>query len=99
MQITYQKNDGSIIQRYRKTMLPHKIGDETSMRWKVLNIEYEYNNNYYPEYKYNMLIQRDKKAFIKKQQARQLYIKEIKTFLYCIVAVLVINLLKVLLGI
>ena len=41
IQITYQKKDGSIIQKYRNTSLPYKIGDTTSMNWKVLNIEYE----------------------------------------------------------
>lgn len=37
MQITYQKKDGSVMQRFRNTILPYKIGDTTSMGWKVLN--------------------------------------------------------------
>lgn len=98
MQITYQKRDGSIIQRYRNTMLPYKIGDETSMGWKVLNIEYEYNNKYYPEYEYSMLIHKKKQTCIKRQLAREVYIKELKNLLYCIIAVLVINFIKALIG-
>ena len=88
MQITYQKRDGNIIQRYRNTVLPYKIGEETSMGWKVLNIEYEYN----------MLIHKKKQTCIKRQLAREVYIKELKNLLYCIIAVLVINFIKALIG-
>ena len=98
MQITYQKRDGNIIQRYRNTVLPYKIGEETSMGWKVLNIEYEYKNKYYPEYEYNMLIHKKKQTCIKRQLAREVYIKELKNLLYCIIAVLVINFIKALIG-
>ncbi len=98
MQITYQKRDGNIIQRYRSTMLPYKIGEETSMGWKVLNIEYEYKNKYYSEYQYNMLIHKSKQMCIKRKEVRELCTKEIKNFLYCIIAILLINFVKVLLG-
>lgn len=99
MQITYQKDNGCIFQRYRSTTLPYKIGETTSMGWKVLNIEYEYKNKYYPEYKYNMLVQKNKQAFIKKQQTIELCTKEAKNFSYCFIAVLIINLLKLILGV
>ena len=56
IQITYQKRNGNILYRLRKTMLPYRIGDITSMGWKVLNIEYEYKNKYYSYYEYNKLI-------------------------------------------
>ena len=97
MQITYQKNNGCIIQRQRNTALPYKIGETTSMGWKVLNIEYEFNNKFYPEYKYNILIHKSKQ--IKKKQAIELCTREFKTFLYYFIAVLLINLLKMLMGI
>ena len=99
MQITYQKSNGCIIKRLRNTTLPYKIGEMTSMGWKVLNIEYEYKNNFYPEYKYNMLMQKDKKDFIKRKQAIELCNREIKTFSYCFIAVLIINIIKMLIGI
>lgn len=99
MQITYQKRDGSIIYRLRNTMLPYKIGEETSMGWKVLNIEYEYKNNYYSQYEYDKLIQMKKQRCIQRKLVRELYIKEIKNFLYCTMAVLLISFLKSLLGI
>lgn len=77
-------------------MLPYKIGDITSMGWKVLNIEYEYKNKYYQEYEYNMLIHKNKQKYVKKQQVKQLCIKEFKTLLYYIIGIIIINLIKIL---
>lgn len=94
MQITYQKNDGSIIQRLRKTILPYKIGQTTSMGWKVLSIEYEYNNRFYPEYEYSLLIHNSKIKSLKRQQTRELCVRELKAFMYYFIAVAVLNCLK-----
>lgn len=99
MQITYQKRDGSIIKRYRNTTLPYKVGETTSMGWKVLNIEYEYNGEYYTEYSLNTLLNKKKQNALKKKQRIESATKEIKTFLYYFMAVLMINFLKILLGI
>ena len=98
VQVTYQKKDGCIIQRLRNTMLPYKIGETTSMGWKVLDIEYEYKNKYYPEYKYNMLMQKDKQAFVKKQQTVESFVKEVKTFVYYLIAISIISFLKTMFG-
>lgn len=98
MQITYQKSNGNIIQRLRKSELPYKIGDTTSMGWKVLNIEYQHNNNYYSKNEYNSLIQKDKKVSTKKKQTTELIIREFKAFIYYFIAVLLVNLMIKLLG-
>lgn len=45
--ITYQKRNGDIFFRARKSLLGLSIGDETSMGWKVLDIHYFYEGNYY----------------------------------------------------
>lgn len=68
IQVTYQKRNGDIIQRYRNTLVSHKIGDETSMGWKVVDIKYKYKNNYYPSYVYDYLIEKDwkRKMFLLK---------------------------------
>ena len=99
MQITYQKRDGSTIQRVRKTMLPYKIGDMTSMKWKVLNIEYEYKNKYYSEKEYYALLQNQKQKRVRYNQTRELYISHLKPLLYYCIAVGLINLLKFIFGI
>lgn len=91
MQITYQKRDGSIIQRLRNTPLPYKVGDTTSMNWKVLNIEYEYNDKYYSECEYNKLMQRNKQLILKKREIVETLTKEVKTFLYYLIALIIIK--------
>ena len=45
--ITYQKNNGDIFFRRRKTLYNMRVGDETSMGWTILNIHYFYEGNYY----------------------------------------------------
>lgn len=99
MQITYQKKDGCIIKRFRNSILPYKIGEETSMGWKVLSIEYEYNNKYYPEYEYYMLIHKNKQRCIKSKQLKEIYMNELKTFMYYFIALLILNCLKFILHI
>lgn len=54
--ITYQKHNGDILLRPRKTLYDLRVGDETSMGWKVLNIHYLYEGNYYTYLDYCKLI-------------------------------------------
>lgn len=99
MQVTYQKRDGTTIKRNRNTMLPYKIGETTSMGWKVLNIEYEYNGEFYSEYKHNMLVNQTKQNVLKRKQRVDQFTKEFKTFLYYFIAVILVNFLRILMGI
>ena len=80
-------------------MLPYRIGETTSMGWKVLNIEYEYNNQYYSENEFNKLMHKNKQISIKKKQTRELCLNEFKKFMYYFLAVVLLNFLKMLLGI
>ena len=98
MQVTYQKRDGSIIQRLRNTLLPYKIGDTTSMGWKVLDIEYEYKNKYYSEHEYYSLIHSNMKKSIKKKQTIETCINEFKKIIYYFIAAVILNFIRVLLG-
>ena len=99
IQVTYQKNDGSTIQKIRKTMLPYEVGDTTSMGWKVLNIEYKYNDEYLPFHKYSMIIGKDKQKCIRKKHTTEVCVKEVKTFLYYFLAAIIISFFKMLFGI
>lgn len=99
IQVTYQKNDGSIIQKIRKTMLPYEVGDTTSMGWKVLDIEYEYNDEYLPFHKYSTAIEKDKQKCLRKKEISESCVKEAKIFLYYFLTVMIINLLKTLFGV
>jgi len=99
VQITYQKANGCVIQKQRNTMLPYKVGDTTSMGWKVLNIEYEYKDKFISVDKYNMMIQKERQMIAKRMQAKESFIKEFKTFIYYFIAILIVNFLKSVLGI
>lgn len=99
IQVTYQKRDGDVIHRPRNTILPYKVGDTTSMGWKVLNIEYEYKNKYYPEYEYNVLIAKNRKRYVKIRETRDRILKEFKTLLYYFIVIIMYHYIKILLGI
>ena len=58
------------------------------MGWKVLNIEYEYNNKFYSEYNYNKLLNKAKQESIKKKQTIEICTREFKTFLYYLITFL-----------
>lgn len=48
--ITYEKENGDILIRPAVCTYGRKVGDTTSMGWKVLDIHYEHNGNYYCYY-------------------------------------------------
>lgn len=95
IQITYQKRDGSIMQKLRNTTLPYKIGETTSMGWKVLNIEYEYKNKYYTFYEYNKLIHKSKQRYIRKKQIKEICLKKTITLLYYIIGIIILYYIKI----
>lgn len=98
MQITYQKRDGTIMKRLRNTMLPYCVGDTTSMGWKVISIEYEYKNKYYPEYEYRNLIYQSKKRLIRKQQIKEQIMIKTKSLLYNFIMILILYYIKIKMG-
>ena len=71
--ITYQKQNGDIIFRPRKSPYDRYVGQETSMGWKVIDIHYRYENNYYTYEDFMRLIR--KKESLKKRCLRKLACK------------------------
>lgn len=72
IKMIYQKANGDIIERVRCTLPSYKIGDRTSMGWKVLAILYFYKGKYYERVEFDRLIdkslqRRKKKAFLKRK--------------------------------
>lgn len=45
--ITYQKQNGEILIRPCKFDYGKRVGEETSMGWKIVDIHYRHNDNYY----------------------------------------------------
>lgn len=56
IQTTFLKGNGDIIERIRKTLPDYRIGEITSMGWKVLDIKYRYKNKWYSSIEYDRLI-------------------------------------------
>lgn len=77
IQMVYQKANGDIIERIRTTYPSYRVGDRTSMGWKVLSIKYFYKGKYYNRIEYDKLIdktwQRAKKRSILKKKITELY--------------------------
>ena len=53
IEMTYEKANGQIIRRIRNTYPDYKIGDRTSMGWKVVDIRYLYKKKYYHKNEYD----------------------------------------------
>lgn len=66
--VTYQKRNGDILLRARKTLSGMRVGDETSMGWTVLNIHYNYEGNYYTHDDYYRMVRH--RQLKKKKQHR-----------------------------
>ena len=95
MKVTYQKRDGSILERFRNTTPPYRIGEYTSMGWKLLNIEYQYKDKYYTQIDYYRMIEKRKQRYLKLKQIKEICIKNILSLLNIIIGLLIINLIKI----
>ena len=76
--ITYQKENGDIFFRPCKISYGRRIGDETSMGWKVLDIHYKYGNNYYCYNDFYKIIRKDKPKI--KQKIANYLIKKLNRY-------------------
>ena len=45
--ITYQKTNGEVFYRKRKSLMGLRIGETTSMGWLVVDVKYWFKNGYY----------------------------------------------------
>lgn len=54
--VLYEKNNGDMIYRYRKSKPQYEVGSITSMGWKLVDIRKLYNGSVISEYNYNELI-------------------------------------------
>lgn len=94
MLITYQKRNGTVFQRIRNTYLPYRVGDTTSMGWKVLDIKYKYGNKYYSSMEYDRLIDKRWKREKKLLQFKKDLSNISKFANYLVVFIVLINAIK-----
>ena len=64
--ITYQKQNGDIFFRPYKSDYGKKVGDETSMGWKIMEIHYKYGDNYYCYNDFIRMIRKNKQTIKQK---------------------------------
>lgn len=95
LQVTYQKRNGVVFKRLRDTTPPYRVGEETSMGWKVLNIEYEYNNKLYPSYEYYRLIEKHKQKIIRQLKIKKKCKKVLITLLNSLIGFIIIYLINI----
>lgn len=76
VQITYQKRNGDLINRIRKTYPSFRVGDTTSMGWKVIEILYRFNGKYYSYSEYCKLVDKESK----RDTARRNFKRNVKNF-------------------
>lgn len=80
--ITYQKSNGDIFVRARKTLYNLSIGADTSMGWKVLNIHYFYEGNYYTYLDYCRVIRHKELKKKRKKKFLKYVIKQLNKIAY-----------------
>ncbi|MBQ4031314.1 MAG: hypothetical protein II625_06135 [Bacilli bacterium] len=76
--IVYQKNNGKIFVRTYNYDQGRKIGEETSMGWKVLNVLYECDGNYYQYHKYMRILRKK----LKRKANKKIISRTIKKAVY-----------------
>ena len=76
--IIYQKDDGTKFIRAYNYDYGRKIGDKTAMGWKILNVLYEHEGNYYQNNKYMRIVRKN----IEKQYNKSRIKKAIRKSLY-----------------
>ena len=91
IQITYQKRNGTIFQRIRNTYCPYRVGDTTSMGWKVLDIKHKYGNKYYSSIEYDKLIDKEWKRTKKLLQLKYSINNMLKYANYLVVFIVFTN--------
>jgi hypothetical protein len=81
--IIYQKRNGEIFERIRNTYITYRIGDTTSMGWKVLDIQYKYKNKYYSSMEYDRVINENIKRRKKIMNFKKQFYNMYKNLIYC----------------
>ena len=80
-------------------MLAYRIGETTSMGWKVINIEFRHNNKFYSEREFYRIIQNRKQKFIKKQQIKTSFLNGTKSLFYNLIGISILYFIKIMIGI
>lgn len=92
IQVTYQKNNGEIFDRIRSTYLPYRVGDITSMGWKVLDIKYRYKDKFYSLEEYNNKLDKLFTKSVKRIKLKNNLLKIYKELNYSVFLIILLKL-------
>ena len=59
--VIYQKSNGVVFERIRNSIPEYGIGHKTSMGWKILDVLYNFNGQYYCLHDYKALLNKERK--------------------------------------
>lgn len=96
LEMTYQKANGEVIQRIRNTYPSYRVGQTTSMGWKVLSIKYNYNGKYYPKSEYDKLIDRGFNKYKRINNLKRFIINVYRELVYCLILLILARVLELL---
>lgn len=96
IKVTYQKANGEIFERIRNTLMSYRIGDTTSIGWRVLNIEYRYNNKYYSKEDYDSILDKEFYRTRKNNKIKKTFYNIYRELVYSVVLFLFIRVLVIL---
>ena len=97
MLITYQKKNGEIFQRVRNTYSSYRIGDITSMGWKVLDIQYRWKNKYYSSSDYDKITTKHFDRAKKINKIKKIVVKVYRELAYSLILLILFRFLELLL--
>lgn len=66
--IIYEKPDHKIVTRLRSSIPFFEIGDTTGYGWRVLDIQYLYENKFYSKKQFDKLLYKDYRLRMKKRK-------------------------------
>lgn len=92
---TFQKGNGQIIQRVRNTYPSYRIGDRTSMGWKVLDMKFKYKGKYYSRTEYDDMVTKSLKRSRRNTMIKNKLYSIYKELVYSIILLLFINFFKI----
>lgn len=94
--VIYQKANGQLIERRRTTTPDYRVGDKTSMGWKVIDILYYYNGKYYPRATYNLMVDKEMAKYKRQLKIKRFIMKVYEDIRYLVALLIMIKLLQVL---
>ena len=91
---TYQKKNGTLVNKETYFSSEYKIGDINGFGWKVVAVKYFYKGKYYTYEEYDSLVNNDWKKGLKKNKAKQKFLYFYKNINHFLVFLILMKILE-----